>query len=56
VPPLAAGNLHKALRMLVDHCRKAREKEMMDLADGAGVGGCTSRTQLTIAWKAPGFI
>ena len=41
----AAGNLHKALRMLVDHCRKTREREQMDLADGAGDG----RTALMMA-------
>ena len=41
----AAGNLHKALRMLVDHCRKAREKEQMDLTDGEGGG----RTALMMA-------
>ena len=41
----AAGNLHKALRMLVDHCRRTREREQMDLADGAGDG----RTALMMA-------
>ena len=41
----AAGNRHKALRMLVDYCRRAREREMMDLADGAGDG----RTALMLA-------
>jgi ankyrin repeat protein len=41
----AAGNLHKVLRMLVDHTRKTREKEQMDLRDGAGDG----RTALMMA-------
>ena len=46
----AARNLHKALRMLVDHCRRAREKEVMDLTDGEGEG----RTALMMA-AANGF-
>ena len=41
----AAGNLHKVLRMLVDHTRKTREREQMDLKDGAGDG----RTALMMA-------
>ena len=41
----AAGNLHKVLRMLVDHTRKTREREQMDLRDGAGDG----RTALMMA-------
>ena len=41
----ASGNLHKALRMLCDHVRRAREKEQMDLTDGDGDG----RTALMMA-------
>jgi leucine-rich repeat protein SHOC2 len=41
----AAGNLHKVLRMLCDHTRKTREREQMDLKDGAGDG----RTALMMA-------
>ena len=41
----AQGNLHKALRMLCDHVRRAREKELMDLTDGEGEG----RTALMMA-------
>ena len=41
----AAGNLHKALRMLLDHCRRSREREQMDLRDGEGDG----RTALMMA-------
>jgi len=41
----AQGNLHKALRMLCDFVRRAREKELMDLTDGDGEG----RTALMMA-------
>ena len=41
----AMNNKHKALQMLVDHCRKTREREQMDLVDGAGDG----RTALMMA-------